>query len=274
MSSLKNIAVVITSSVFIMSCGKSPVYTAEYFSDKLNDSSEGPQLSIIPSGKGIVGEEYTSALGYNGPQRSITNNTAFAITRAEITFDQYDKFAKATHRTLPDDEGWGRGELPVINVSWMDAIEYAKWLTDQTNQYYRLPSETEWELAARAGTKTVFWWGNEYIQSKEHCDRDIGDCIAGTEAAQPWVSGRYSSNPYGLYDVSSNVAEWVLDCDDEKIRSNDTKPVKTGDCDHRIVKGGSYSSRAHNTRLSARFGLSIDDKSSSVGFRLVREIHQ
>ncbi|WP_052027265.1 formylglycine-generating enzyme family protein [Rheinheimera nanhaiensis] len=257
----------------IVSCGESASYTAEFFTDKLSDGTNGPQLSVIPAGKGIAGEEYTSSTGYLGPQRSIKTSKAFAITQAEITFAQYDKFANATNRTLPDDRGWGRGDMPVINVSWMDATAYAKWLTEQTNQYYRLPSETEWEYAARAGTKTVYWWGEEYIQGKEHCDRDIGNCTAGTEAAQPWISGRYNANPYGLYDMSSNVAEWVLDCDDEKIRSDDTTPVTTGDCEYRIVKGGSYSDRARNTRLSARDALSIDAKYPSVGFRLVREIH-
>ncbi|MDP2715401.1 SUMF1/EgtB/PvdO family nonheme iron enzyme [Rheinheimera sp.] len=273
MSLLKNVLAVFTVPVLIISCGKNIPYTAEFFSDKLSDGSEGPQLSVIPAGKGIAGEEYTTSIGYLGPQRSIKNSTAFAISRTEVTFAQYDKFAKATNRALPDDRGWGRGDMPVINVSWMDATAYAKWLTEQTNQYYRLPSETEWEYAARAGSKTVYWWGDNYIQSKEHCDRDIADCTAGTEAAQPWISGRYGANPYGLYDVTSNVAEWVLDCDDEKNRSNDTTPVKTGDCENRIVKGGSYSDRAHNTRLSARSGVSIDGKYPSVGFRLVREMH-
>ncbi|MFT5545505.1 MULTISPECIES: SUMF1/EgtB/PvdO family nonheme iron enzyme [Rheinheimera] len=264
---------VLILSVSIVSCGESPFYTAEFFNDKLSDSTSGPQLSVIPAGKGVAGEEYTAPSGYLGPQRTITNSTAFAISRTEITFAQYDKFAIATNRVLPDDRGWGRGEMPVINVSWMDATAYAKWLTEQTNQLYRLPSETEWEYAARAGTKTVYWWGDNYIQSKEHCDRDIGDCTDGTEAAQPWISGRYNANPYGLYDVTSNVAEWVRDCDNEKTRSHNTAPVETGDCENRIVKGGSYTDRAHNTRLSARSALSVDAKYPSVGFRLVREIH-
>ncbi|MDP5141232.1 SUMF1/EgtB/PvdO family nonheme iron enzyme [Rheinheimera baltica] len=273
MSLLRNIFTVLALSSLITSCGNPALYSAEFFSDKLSDGIDGPQLSVIPAGAGIAGEEYTSSIGYHGPQRSIKNNTVFAITRAEVTFAQYDKFANATNRKLPDDRGWGRGDMPVINVSWMDATAYTKWLTEQTNQYYRLPSETEWEYAARAGTKTIYWWGKEYIQSKEHCDRDIGGCKAGTEAAQPWISGRYNANPYGLFDVSSNVAEWVMDCDDEKNRANDTTPVKTGDCEYRIIKGGDYSSRAHNTRLSARHGFSVDDKSPSLGFRLVREMH-
>lgn len=273
MSLLKNILVTFAVLILITSCDKNVPYSAEFFSDTLSDGSKGPQLSVIPAGKGIAGEEYTSAIGYHGPQRSISNKTSFAITRTEITFAQYDKFANATNRPLPDDKNWGRGDMPVMNISWMDATAYAKWLTEQTNQYYRLPSETEWEYAARAGTKTAYWWGDDYIQSKEHCDRDIGNCKSDTDAAHPWVSGRYSSNPYGLYDVSSNVAEWVQDCDDEITRSHDTTPVKSGNCEYRIVKGGNYSSRAHNTRLSARVGLSVDDKTSSVGFRLVREIH-
>ncbi|WP_372627232.1 formylglycine-generating enzyme family protein [Arsukibacterium sp.] len=261
-------------SIFVISCSKSPSFNAEFITDQLSDDSAGPELSVIPAGKGVVGEDFRSSYADFGPQRTIEILKSFAITRSEITFAQYDKFAFATNRALPDDEGWGRGDMPAINVSWLDASAYAEWLTEQTGQQYRLPSETEWEYAARAGTKTTFWWGDEYIQSKEHCDRDIGNCIKGTEAAQPWMSSRYQANPYGLYDVSSNVAEWVLDCDDEKIRSTDSTAVKTGDCEWRITKGGSYLSRAHNTRLSARAGVSIDSKYSSLGFRLVRELNQ
>ncbi|WP_161796358.1 formylglycine-generating enzyme family protein [Arsukibacterium ikkense] len=264
----------LTLSIFIISCGKSHNYSTEFIADKLSDGSEGPQLSIVPAGKGVVGEDYNSSYGYFGPQRTIEIPAAFAISRSEITFAQYDKFATATNRPVPDDKGWGRDDMPVINVSWLDATAYAEWLTEQTGQKYRLPSETEWEYAARAGTKTVYWWGNNYIQSKEHCDRDIGNCTQGTEAAQPWVSGRYQPNPFGLYDVSSNVAEWVLDCDDEDNRSNDMTPVKTGDCDSRIVKGGSYSDRAHIIRLSNRVSIGIESRYSSVGFRLVREINE
>lgn len=274
MSLLTKALVALIISILITSCGKSQSYPTEFITDKLSDSSDGPQLVVVPEGKGVVGEDYNSSYGYFGPRRSIKIPATFAITRSEITFAQYDKFATATNRTLPDDKGWGRGDMPVINVSWRDASAYAGWLTEQTGQKYRLPSETEWEYAARAGTTSVYWWGDKYVQSKEHCDRDIGNCTKGTEAAQSWVSGRYQPNPFGLYDVSSNVAEWVLDCDDEENRSDNTTAIKTGDCESRIVKGGSYSDRAHIIRLSNRVSVGIDSKYSSIGFRLIREINE
>ena len=84
-------------------------------------------------------------------------------------FDQYDEFAKATNRELPEDEGFGRGRLPVIFVSWDDAVAYAEWLSRQTGKRYRLPTEAEWEYAARAGTETEYWWGNEMKKGLANC---------------------------------------------------------------------------------------------------------
>ncbi len=94
----------------------------------------------------------------------------FAMGKYEVTFAEYDKFAEATGRTKPDDEGWGRGKRPVINVSWNDATAYAKWLSKQTSKNYRLPTEAEWEYAARAGTETKYWWGNNISTNKANCD--------------------------------------------------------------------------------------------------------
>ena len=94
------------------------------------------------------------------PVHTVRINRPFAIGRYEVTFEEYDRFAAATGRELPDDEGWGRGRLPVINVSWNDAVEYAKWLSAQTGKRYRLPSEAEWEYAATKRNGKEERWGN------------------------------------------------------------------------------------------------------------------
>jgi hypothetical protein len=97
---------------------------------------------------------------------SSSDGFCFAMGRYEVTFAEYDKFAQATGREKPSDEGWGRGNRPVINVSWHEATAYAKWLSQQTGQQYRLPTEAEWEYAARAGKTTKYWWGNQIGSNK------------------------------------------------------------------------------------------------------------
>ena len=95
--------------------------------------------------------------------------SAFAMGRYEVTFAEYDKFADATGRGKPDDRGWGRGNRPIINVNWHDATAYAAWLSTETGKEYRLPTEAEWEYAARAGTETKYWWGNEIGSNQANC---------------------------------------------------------------------------------------------------------
>ena len=106
------------------------------------------------------------------PVHTVSIPKPFAIGRYPITFDEYDRFASATDRPLPDDQGWGRGLQPAINVSWDEAVEYTKWLSGQSGKRYRLPTEAEWEYAARAETETDYWWGNEMKSGMANCKGD------------------------------------------------------------------------------------------------------
>ena len=287
MALLKNIVAVATLSLFIVSCGKPPAYTAEFFTDTLSDSSDGPQLSIIPAGKGIAGEEYTTSTGYLGPQRSIKNSKAFAITRAEITFAQYDKFANATNRASPDDRGWGRGDMPVINVSWMDATAYAKWLTEQTNQHYRLPSETEWEYAARAGSGSALFFGNDI--NKVCTVANVADetPLKNTNVWTNRVSckdqysftapvGQFQSNKYGLYDMIGNVMELTDDCYNSSFASAPTngKPWNSGNCNVRVIRGAAFNYGAEYLRSSKRNTVEKSGRKIDIGFRLAHSIEE
>jgi len=129
------------------------------FQDTLKDGSKGPEMVVIPKGKFRMGDIQGEGYDNEKPVHQVNIKRPFALSKYPVTFDDYAVFVKDKNNKQPDDEGWGRGNRPVINVSWEDAKAYVKWLSDQTGKVYRLPSEAEWEYAARAGTKTAYWWG-------------------------------------------------------------------------------------------------------------------
>jgi len=243
--------------------------------DALSSGGEGPEMVVIPVGSGFVGSNSADGNKEEKPFHKVEVSHPFAMSTTEITFEQYDRYCKSAGVSCPDDKGWGRGEQPVINVSWTDTVAYTKWLSDQTGHTYRLPSEAEWEYAARAGSKGRFWWGDDYIQGKDHCDKDIGGCPPGTALFNPGPVGRFQPNPFGLYDMTSNVAEWTLDCwnPQHDVHKTDLTARLTGDCDTRVIKGGSYNEKASSLSLSERVeGVDYQTlRMGSVGFRVVRE---
>jgi formylglycine-generating enzyme required for sulfatase activity len=141
----------------------------ETFRDRLDDGGEGPLMVRVPKGCFRMGDIQGGGGEDEQPVHEVCLE-GFAIGVHEATFADYDRFAAATGRDKPDDEGWGRGERPVINVSWRDANAYAEWLSAQTGEQYRLPTEAEWEYAARAGRETRYWWGNEIGRNRANCD--------------------------------------------------------------------------------------------------------
>jgi formylglycine-generating enzyme required for sulfatase activity len=194
----------------------------------------------------------------------------FAIGRYEVTFREWDLCVAAgacKHR--PDDRGWGRGDRPVIDVSWSDARTYAAWLSQKTGQKYRLPSEAEWEYAARGGKNSLFWWGDRIQQGRANC-RDCG--TGGTAQTRP--VGSFQPNGYGIYDTAGNVAEWVDDCWNDSYRGapNNGTPWNSGQCQQRSLRGGSFASQSGYLRSQARFRYDADVRYYANGFRLVREL--
>ena len=198
----------------------------------------------------------------------------FAMSRYVVTFDEYDVFARLTNRQLPADEGWGRGRRPVINVSWEDAVAYAEWLSQQTGKRYRLPTEVEWEYAARAGTETAYWWGDEIGKNRANCD----GCGSPWDNKQTAPVGSFSPNSWGLYDTVGNVWEWVQDCWHEnyegapKDGSRTWEAENDGNCALRVGRGGSWGGEPGGVR-SANRGWDVPVyRDDDLGFRLAQDL--
>jgi formylglycine-generating enzyme required for sulfatase activity len=238
-------------------------------------------MIAVPAGPFVMGSPDTKAPNADPdaqsnefPQHERRFTRPFLMGKYEVTFAQYDVFALATHRKLPDDQGWGRGKRPVISVSWQDAVAYANWLSQQTGkQAYRLPTEAEWEYAARAGTQTRYWWENEIGKNHANCN----GCGSKWDGKQTAAVGSFDSNAFGLYDTAGNVWEWVQGCwhDTYYAAPQDGSLAwmkeDGGLCDPRVLRGGSWFSLPQYARSAARDGNWQLGKVYIRGFRLARD---
>ena len=184
-----------------------PLVAGVVFRDRLKSGGEGPAMVVMPSGSLVMGslEDERGRERFEGPQRTVQIR-AFAMGQTEVTFAEWDRCVErggCTHR--PDYRGWGRGDQPVMNVSWEDAQKYAGWLSLETGEAYRLPSEAEWEYAARAGTTTAYPWGHEIGQNRANCD----GCGSAWDSRRTAPVRSFAANPWGLYEMHGNVWEWT-----------------------------------------------------------------
>jgi formylglycine-generating enzyme required for sulfatase activity len=197
------------------------------------DCERCPEMVIIPAGKFVMGSPLAES-GHTDekPQHKVRITNNFAVSRTEVTFDQWDACTAAGRCPEASDDGYGRGNYPVINVSWNDAKAYVNWLSELTGAQYRLLSEAEYEYAARAGTTTPWFWGEAEASwgSSKACEFANLHDEAGKEAHPMYVwshhkcndgyaenapTANYQPNAFGLYDMLGNVREWVEDCHQE-----------------------------------------------------------
>ena len=153
-----------------------------------------------------------------------------------MTFEDYDRY---TYPNRVDDEGWGRGRRPVINVSWNDAQDYVEWLSAQTGHAYRLLSEAEWEYVARAGSSTVYSWGDDIGSNRANCD----GCGSQWDYDRTAPVGSFAANGFGVHDMHGNVWEWVEDCWNGSYAGapTDGSAWRSGECEQRVLRGGSWN---------------------------------
>ena len=234
--------------------------------DVFRDCPDCPEMAVVPAGSFAMG----SSSEYEKPVHRVNIARNFAVGRREVTFAEWDKCVDdGGCKSRPQDRGWGRGDRPVINVSWLDAKEFVVWLSRKTGQIYRLPSEAEWEYAARAGTDTPFWWGGAAGSRQANCR----ECNTG-QSEQTLPVGTFHANRFGLYDTAGNAAEWVEDCwnDNYVGAPTDGSAWTSGQCRLRVLRGGSFDSASTYTRSTARFRYDFDVRYYANGFRVVREL--
>lgn len=247
-----------------------------------------PQMVALPAGTFVMGSPPDEDGRYDdeGPQRTVTIGAPFAIGKYEVTFDEWDACVEdgGCNEYRPDDRGWGRGRRPVIDVSWEDARTYVTWLREKTGMSYRLPSEAEWEYAARAGTTTAWYWGasaNDVCRYANAADltakeRNPGwtvvECRDGYVEAAP--VGQFSANAFGLHDMLGNVFEWVQDCwhDSYTDAPTDGSVWTTESCKARVLRGGSWLNYPWFVRSAYRDGYTAGYRDSDSGFRLARTL--
>ena len=248
------------------------------------DCAECPDMVVIPAGSFWQGSEETAplALKKETPRRMVTFAEPFAVSVFEITFAQWDRcVADGGCSARPVDNGWGRGDRPVMMVSWNDAQEYTAWLSAATGQSYSLPSESQWEYAARAGEETDWLGGGpaEVCRFANIAGGESGfrwqhpDC-ADTTALQTLPVGSLEPNAFGVYDVIGNVAEWTLDCMNLSYLDApvDGSAWGRGICSSHMTRGGSWITGSKEIRLPARFNLKNGDRNDFTGFRVVRKV--
>ena len=237
--------------------------------EAFRDCPTCPELVVVPagtfrmgcvSGRGCVDDEL--------PVRDV-RVASFALSKYEVTFEEYERFATATGRRQPGDWGWGGGSRPVAGVSWEDAMAYADWLSDETGERYRLPSEAEWEYAARAGTRTAYSWGQNIGRNRANCD-SCGSRWDDDEAAPV---GSFAANTWGLHDMHGNVSEWVADCWHEnyaRAPGAGSAWLSGGDCRRRVLRGGSWLGGPVYLRSAERGRMEPGLQYANVGFRVAR----
>jgi len=255
----------------------------------LKECPDCPELVVVPAGSFTMGSPASEVGRYDdeGPQHPV-HVAAFAMAKYPVTVNEYAAFTRETGYETgpcnwPSDVFWRSPGIveserqPVVCISWNDAQAYLSWLNGKVKGHgspYRLPSETEWEYAARAGSRSARWWGEDIGSNQANCN----GCGSPWDNRQIAPVGSFGPNPFGLYDMLGNVWQWTADCwaDSYQGAPDDGRPRETPNCGGRVMRGGSWSNLPSFIRSAARnHGAPGDrdrDYSSYAGFRLVRSI--
>jgi len=268
------------------------------------DCPDCPEMVAISPGEFFMGspaddEERSGGDDEEGPVHRVKIARPFAAGKFDVTFAEWDACVAGggcngyrphdgpaspidaadqnpylcngdRKESAPKQARWGRGTRPVINVSWNDAQTYLRWLSRKTGKSYRLLSEAEWEYAARAGTTTRYYWGDEVGRGNANCD----GCGSQWAAKQTAPVGSFRPNPLGLHDMAGNVWQWVEDCTHDTyndVPTDGSAASRITAC-KRLARGGSWRSCPRDLRSASRSGLTPGYRDLSLGFRLARTL--
>ncbi|MEA3412125.1 MAG: bifunctional serine/threonine-protein kinase/formylglycine-generating enzyme family protein [Pseudomonadota bacterium] len=283
---------------------KTPPAPGYVAGEVFSDCPECPRLVVLPPGEFMQGSPDSEAgrQASEGPEHPVRIEYPFALGQFEVTLAEFGRFAEETGYRMDGcrsyDGEWNienatnwlapgftqDEDHPVTCVSWSDAMAYVEWLSQKTGATYRLPSESEWEYAARAGSELPRPWagdtrlacGSANVADLVAEDRfpgwEVHDCADGYVYTAP--AGSFRGNSFGLYDTMGNAFEWVADCwrDSYAGASSDGKAWTIGDCSSRVLRGGSWFSMPKFVRSAFRNRFGEDERSASFGFRVAREL--
>ena len=226
-----------------------------------------PEMVAIPAGRFTMGSDAGNA--EEKPSHAVIIPRPLSIGTHEVSVDEWDACLREGGCRQSPEQGL-QGEMPMANVSWDDAQGYVAWLSAKTGKKYRLPTEAEWEYAARAGSTTRYWWGDTHGDGRANC-ADCGVQWGGISASPV---GSFEPNPFGLYDVHGNVWEWTADCWNPSFSGapGDGTPWLRGDCISRVLRGGSWAVDHEYIRASRRSRYDRDVRYYLNGFRVVSEL--
>lgn len=235
---------------------------------EIKDCSSCPAMISLNAGAFSMGSNSDDPA--ERPVHRVSIGQPFAIGKYEVTVGEWNACVAASGCPHIDVEGDASAGTPVRNVSWDDAQLYAKWLSKTTTQPYRLPTESEWEYAARGGTSSPYWWGEKMQKGYADCK----ECGEPYRADSPVNAGSYAANPFGLFDMSGSVWEWVGDCWHGSFKGApaDGRMWDEAGCPARVIRGGSWKDGAAYMQSSTRFKYSASVRQSQNGFRVARDL--
>jgi formylglycine-generating enzyme required for sulfatase activity len=246
--------------------------------DTFKECGECPEMVVVPAGSFTMGSPASEANRNDneGPQHTVTIPKALAVAKFEVTFEQWEACMVdrgCYRREVPVDARYDGPRRPKVDLTWEDARRYVAWLSKKTGKTYRLLSEAEWEYAARAGTTTPYVTGARIARDQANFDGYISSNKSENQKKTTPV-GSFAANPFGLHDMHGNVSEWVEDCwnDDYSHAPSDRSAWTAGDCDYRIVRGGSWYNEAKSVRSAVRHKGRVDYRDQFIGFRVARTL--